>query len=135
MDARLVSYDGEKIALAFPLQGARAAVGRENDNEIQLPHAKVSKHHAVLRPSKSGWIIEDLQSTNGLLVNGEKAQRADLKHGDRVQIGPYELRYETKAPSDEWFPSYLMDLSPQIHEQTLRQTKPPNKRGQQLDGK
>jgi pSer/pThr/pTyr-binding forkhead associated (FHA) protein len=127
MNARLVSYDNGEIVLAFPLEGPQLAVGREADNEIQLPHEKVSKHHAVLRRAKDIWSIEDLKSTNGLFVNGEKTRLAELKHGDRIQIGPYELWFETKAPSDQWVPSYMMDLSPKIHERTLIQTKLPKK--------
>jgi pSer/pThr/pTyr-binding forkhead associated (FHA) protein len=127
MNARLVSYDNGEIVLAFPLEGLQLAVGREADNEIQLPHEKVSKHHAVLRRAKDTWYIEDLKSTNGVFVNAEKVHLVELKHGDRVHIGPYELRFETKAPSDEWVPSYMMDFSPKIHEQTLIQTKLPKK--------
>ena len=125
MNARLVSYEGRKIVLAFPLDGAHVTVGREDDNKIQLPHEKVSKHHAVLRPLARGWSIEDLKSTNGSFVNGQRIGRVELQAGDRVTLGPYELCYETKLPEDEWVPSYLMDLSSKIHDQTLRQTKPP----------
>ena len=127
MNARLVSYEDNAIVLAFPLAGPHAGVGREVDNEIQLPHEKVSKHHALLRPVENGWSIEDLKSTNGILVNGKPVARVELKHGDRVLIGPYELRYESKMPEDEWVPSYLMDVSPKIHEQTIVQTNPPKK--------
>lgn len=126
MEARLVSYDGSRIVLAFSLQGAKASVGRGDDNEIQLPHAKVSKRHAVLRSAGDGWVIEDLQSTNGLRVNGEVTRRAELKHGDRVQIGPYELHFEAKAPSGEWVPTYRLDFSTKIHDRTVIQSKPPN---------
>ena len=111
MNTRLVSYRSGKTDLAFPIQGSRVTVGREDDNEIQLPHEKVSKHHAALLPAEGGWAIEDLGSTNGLFVNGKQVQRAALKHGDHVKIGPFELYFETKGVSDEWVPSYLMDLS------------------------
>ena len=127
MNARLVSYDNGEIVLAFPLEGLQLAVGREADNEIQLPHEKVSKHHAALRCAKDRWSIEDLKSTNGTFVNNEKIHLAELKQGDRVKIGPYEFWFETKAPSDQWVPSYLMDLSPKIHERTLIQTRLPKK--------
>jgi len=125
MNARLVSYDNREIVLAFPLEGPQFALGREADNDIQLPHEKVSQHHAILRRAKDGWCVEDLKSTNSVSVNSEKVHLVGLRHGDRVQIGPYELRFEAKAPSDEWVPSYLMDMSPKIHERTLNQTKPP----------
>ena len=127
MNTRLVSYRGGKTDLAFPVEGSRVTIGREDDNEVQLPHEKVSKHHAVLLPAKGGWSIEDLGSTNGVFVNGKQVQRAALKHGDRVKIGPFELYFETKGVSDEWVPSYLMDLSSKIHDPTILKTKPPHK--------
>ena len=127
MNTRLVSYRGGKTDLAFNVEGSRVTVGREDDNEIQLPHAKVSKHHAALLPAEGGWSIEDLGSTNGVLVNGRQVQHAALKHGDRVSIGPYELFFETKGVADDWVPSYLMDFSSKVHDQTIPQTKPPHK--------
>jgi len=125
MNTRLASYHGGKVDLAFPIEGSRVTIGREDDNEIQLPHEKVSKHHAALLPAASGWVIEDLGSANGVWVNGKQVQRTALKHGDRVSIGPYELFFETKGLSDEWVPSYLLDLSSKVHEQTIFLTKPP----------
>ena len=127
MNTRLVSYHNGKTDLAFPVEGSRVRIGREGDNEIQLPHEKVSKHHAALVPAEGGWSIEDLGSTNGVFVNGKQVQRAALKHGDRVRIGPYELFFETKGVSEEWVPSYLMDLSTKVHDPTIQQTKPPQK--------
>ena len=78
MKTRLVSYRGAKIDLAFPVQGPRVTIGRENDNMIQLPHEKVSKHHGVILQTKEGWVIEDLQSTNGIFVNGQRTEHAKL---------------------------------------------------------
>lgn len=125
MNARLVRYEGDTITLAFPLEGERLAVGRECDNEIQLPHVKVSKHHAVLCRVKDGWSIQDCKSTNGVFVNGHSILKAELRHGDRVTIGPYELCYETKLPEDEWVPCYQLDVSTRMHDQTLVQPRPP----------
>jgi pSer/pThr/pTyr-binding forkhead associated (FHA) protein len=97
MNTRLVSYRNGKTDLAFPVEGSRVTIGREDDNEVQLPHEKVSKHHAVLLPAEGGWSIEDLGSTNGVFVNAKQVQRAALKHGDRVRIGPFELFFETNT--------------------------------------
>jgi len=125
MNTRLASYRDGEIELAFPINGAHVTIGREDDNEIQLPHEKVSKHHAALVPSEAGWCIVDLGSANGVWVNGKQVQRVVLKQGDRVSIGSYELVFETNVPAEEWVPSYLMDLSPKVHEQTIFVTKPP----------
>ena len=116
MNTRLASYVDGKTELAFPIDGARVTLGREDDNDIQLPHEKVSKHHAALLPTEGGWCIVDLKSANGVWVNGKQVQRAVLKHGDRVNVGPYALFFETNVPPEGWVPSYLMDLSPKVHE-------------------
>jgi len=128
MKTRLVSYRGGKIDLAFPIQGARVTIGREADNLVQLPHEKVSKHHAVILPARDGWEIKDLQSTNGVLVNGKQVQSAELKDGDQVKIGPFEFYFETKVPSDDWVPSHIIDLSSGVHQKTIRRAKPPEER-------
>ena len=119
MKTRLVSYRGGKIDLMFPIQGARVTIGREADNMVQLPHEKVSKHHAVILPAKDGWEIKDLQSTNGVLVNGKQVSHAQLKDGDRVKIGPFEFYFETNVPSDDWVPSHIIDMSSEVHLKTI----------------
>jgi pSer/pThr/pTyr-binding forkhead associated (FHA) protein len=93
-----------------------------------LPHEKVSKHHAVILPAKEGWEIQDLQSTNGVFVNGKRVERAELKDGDRVKIGPFEFYYETHVPSDDWVPSHIIDLSSAVHQKTMPKSKPPGEK-------
>ena len=127
MKTRLVSYSGGKIDLAFPIQDPRVTIGREADNLIQLPHEKISKHHAVIHPAGEAWVIEDLHSTNGVFVNGKRVERQQLKDGDRVKLGPYEFYFETNVPSDDWVPSHIIDMSSEIHKQTIRKPEPPEK--------
>jgi pSer/pThr/pTyr-binding forkhead associated (FHA) protein len=124
MKTRLVSYRAGKIDLAFPIQGARVTIGREADNLVQLPHEKVSKHHAVILPAKDGWEIKNLQSTNGVLVNGKQVEGAKLKDGDRVKIGPFEFYFETNVPSDDWVPSHIIDMSSEVHQKTIPKDTP-----------
>lgn len=125
MKTRLVSYRGAKIDLAFPIAEPRVTIGRENDNMIQLPHEKVSKHHGVILQTKDGWAIEDLHSTNGIFVKGKRTEHAKLKDMDTVKIGPYEFYFETNVPSDDWVPSHIIDMSAGVHDQTLPQSKLP----------
>lgn len=127
MKTRLVNYRGGKIDLAFPIQGARVTIGREADNMVQLPHEKVSKHHAVVVPAQNGWVIEDLKSTNGVIVNGKAVEWAALKDGDRVKIGPFEFYFETNVPSDDWVPSHVIDMSSGVHLKTMPKKEPEEK--------
>ena len=128
MKTRLVSYRGSQIDLAFPLQDKRVTIGREADNLVQLPHEKVSKHHCVLLQSAEGWVLEDLHSTNGVLVNGKAVARVALHDGDQVKIGPFQFFFEANVPSDDWVPSHIIDLSSQVQQQTIRKTELPEEK-------
>jgi pSer/pThr/pTyr-binding forkhead associated (FHA) protein len=127
MSIRLVSYREGQIDLAFPIATPGATIGREEDNMIQLPHEKVSKHHAAILQAREGWVIKDLHSTNGVFVNDQRVQRRQLKDGDRVKIGPYEFYFETNVPSEDWVPSHIIDLSSKVRDRTVHKTEPPKK--------
>jgi Protein of unknown function (DUF3662)/FHA domain len=70
-------------------------VGRSRDCEIVLDDVGISRQHAEIRPSGGGWTIEDLGSTNGVMVNGEEIRGARTLHpGDRVELGSTEVVFE-----------------------------------------
>jgi Protein of unknown function (DUF3662)/FHA domain len=74
---------------------AGGVVGRSRDCEIVLDDAGVSRRHAEIRPSHDGWTVEDLGSTNGVLVNGQPTRGAQsLQSGDRVELGSTEMVFE-----------------------------------------
>lgn len=126
MNTRLAVYKGTKLDLAFPITNALTTIGRDDGSSIQLPDPQVSKHHAVIHAKDDGWTIEDLDSTNGFRVNGQKVKRATLKNGDRIRIGPFDLVFESSATGD-WVPSYVIDQSSQVAHQTIMQApgRPP----------
>jgi len=70
-------------------------IGRSRDCEIVLDDAGISRRHAEIRPGPDGWTVEDLGSTNGVLVNGEAIRGAQPLHsGDRVELGSTEIVFE-----------------------------------------
>ncbi len=70
-------------------------VGRSRDCEIVLDDAGISRRHAEIRPGPEGWTVEDLGSTNGVLVNGQAIGGAQPLHpGDRVELGSTEIVFE-----------------------------------------
>ncbi len=75
------------------LRGQRATVGRLADCTIRLTDANASREHAVFVHVGDGWAIEDLDSTNGTLVNGEPVARALLRDGDVIEIGLTRLTF------------------------------------------
>ena len=119
MKTRLVNYREGEIDLMFLIDRPRVTIGRGNDNMVQLPHEKISKHHGIIIQTKEGWVIEDLQSRNGVFVNGQRTERAELKDGDCVRIGPYEFYFETNVPFENFVPSHIIEVSSKVDEQTL----------------
>jgi hypothetical protein len=72
---------------------AMNTLGRSEDNQIQISTAGVSRHHAQVVATASGFVLADLQSQNGTFVNGERVTEWALTDGDRVTIGDVELVY------------------------------------------
>jgi type II secretory pathway predicted ATPase ExeA/septal ring factor EnvC (AmiA/AmiB activator) len=71
---------------------SRIMIGRSEDSELRLNSAFVSRHHALIFCTEQGVYIENLNSFNGTLVNSEKITRHDLRVGDVVTIGDFEIR-------------------------------------------
>jgi pSer/pThr/pTyr-binding forkhead associated (FHA) protein len=103
---------GEEIALEGPARvlirtdgntdfvhvlGRRTRIGRGSDNELVLDTKHVSRYHAVLLAGPAHTSIEDLNSTNGVFVNGKRVARQVLKDGDRVTIGRTQYRYTVRG--------------------------------------
>lgn len=95
--AELLTVAGEEGSTVsegqiFELQGA-ATIGRASSSRIILDDSSVSAQHAIVRSGDSGWVIEDLGSRNGTLVNGRVVDKpAALSCGDAIQLGRVRLR-------------------------------------------
>ena len=117
---RLAVYKNKKLDLAVPITDVTTTIGRDNGNSVQLPDEKVSKFHAVIRAKDGQLTIEDLESTNGTLVNGEGIKSAQLANGDRISIGPFELIFETSV-TGAWVPAFILEESSRTACETVMQ--------------
>jgi hypothetical protein len=103
---------GEEVALEGPARvlirtdgntdfvhvlGRRTRIGRGADNELVLDTKHISRYHAVLLAGPVHTSIEDLNSTNGVFVNGKRVSRQALKDGDRVTVGRTHFRYSVRT--------------------------------------
>jgi len=94
---------GVELGRALLLPG-RFVIGRTSDNDMQVDSKYVSRHHAQLVTSQDGCVAEDLNSTNGIYLNGKRVRRHKLAPGDVIKIGIHELvfeRYEVPAPAED----------------------------------
>jgi len=72
----------------------RKVIGRTPDNDLQIDSKFISRHHCQLVTGSDGiTVIEDLNSTNGILVQGKRVRRHSLRDGDLVTIGQHEILY------------------------------------------
>ncbi|MEO8216066.1 MAG: adenylate/guanylate cyclase domain-containing protein [Acidobacteriota bacterium] len=75
-----------------------SSVGRTEGNDIVLDHASVSRRHAVFQIRGQEWWILDLQSTNGLKLNGQPTREARIYAGDKLLIGSVTLELRDAPP-------------------------------------
>ena len=85
---QLVMRSGPTPGAVFPLEGDQLTVGRDANNAVAINDAEVSRRHARLNFQGGKYVIEDLGSTNGTFVNGQRLTGPHvLKPGDVVAFG------------------------------------------------
>lgn len=73
------------------LSGDSMVVGRLSECDIHIQDANISRRHSAFEREGEGWAVQDLGSTNGTFINGERTQRSVLRNGDVVTVGVTEL--------------------------------------------
>lgn len=119
VQARIVVYLNGKQELCVPVAESGAGIGRDTGNPVQLSMPEVSKQHAFLKHTPKGWYVRDLDSRNGLLVNGSKTKESILKDGDRLTVGPYTLVFEIADAGVHYKPRIQIDVSDNAAQQTM----------------
>jgi hypothetical protein len=76
------------------VSGNRTVIGRSRDCDVVISDPNVSRRHAEVRRGEDGWWVVDLDSTNGVKVNGRRVDEAPLRPGDRIRIGVTDLTFE-----------------------------------------
>src|SRR5690606_31651756 len=63
------------------------------DNDLVVNHRSISRHHAKIVRENGRYAIVDLQSSNGVRVNGEEYSKVELRRGDLIDLGHVRLRF------------------------------------------
>jgi pSer/pThr/pTyr-binding forkhead associated (FHA) protein len=93
---RLEILNGGFEGMSYALSDQEVVIGRNPTTDITLLDEGISREHALilLDDDGSGYVIEDLQSTNGTKVNGVRVRSTPLVEGDEVQIGETLFRFD-----------------------------------------
>ena len=94
----ILSMDG-LVLKEIPLNKERLSIGRKPHNDIQIDNLAISGEHAVVVNILNDSFLEDMNSTNGTLVNGQPIKKHSLKNNDVVELGKYKLKYMTDLQS------------------------------------
>ncbi len=85
----------------FLLTKNQIQIGRTEDNDISIDHPSVSRYHARIEKKASGYRIVDLDSANGICVNGEEYVNCDLRWGDIIELGNVQIRFDIPTIDDD----------------------------------
>ncbi|MFH1874957.1 MAG: PEGA domain-containing protein [Pseudomonadota bacterium] len=98
----LLIIEGPHTGAYFPLTEEKNIIGRGAGSVAQLPDHSVSRSHAEIKKTEAGWLVQDLGSKNGTLVNGNLISEAVVVgHKDVIKTGIYYLRLITQVISHE----------------------------------
>ncbi len=87
---------------AHPLEGRGPwSVGRSEENDIVINDPNVSRRHARLVRSENGFVVEDLGSTNGTLLDGAPIERERIESGDELTFGGINARFVRRSSGEE----------------------------------
>ena len=86
------SLDGKSLG-EFALDKERITIGRRPTNDIHIDNLAVSGEHAMILTLGADSFLEDLNSTNGTMVNKKMIKKHVLQHNDVVEFGKYQLKY------------------------------------------
>jgi pSer/pThr/pTyr-binding forkhead associated (FHA) protein len=89
----LVMTEGKATGSEFVLDREAVVLGRGPGVDINFDDTSMSRAHASFELTQDGFRVRDMASTNGIFLNGTRVQSAELKHGDRLELGEHCFQY------------------------------------------
>ncbi|CAN5283876.1 hypothetical protein BH10ACI1_BH10ACI1_20500 [soil metagenome] len=90
MKPRLICLNGRDESKIYELilpEGERFSIGRSNSNDLAILETGISRHHCEIFADSDNFVLRDLQSHNGTIVNNKTVSEYVLKHGDHLRVG------------------------------------------------
>jgi len=106
MQAVLVMFRSDGERRSFSIVRDMTVIGRREDCDLRIPLGEVSRKHCRLVRDGDTLKLEDLGSSNGTFLNGQRVQEALLSPGDTIQVGPvvFAVQIDGEPPEDELRP-------------------------------
>lgn len=101
VDARLIVTSGGKAIAEIALSRPRMVLGRDAACDIALDSSYVSRYQNLFMETADGWMLFDLNSTNGCFVNGRRVREHRLRDGDLIAVGQHQLRFTSPSATKE----------------------------------
>lgn len=93
---------GERVIHRYFFDKDTLSVGRARENDIVIENLSVSRNHVRIKRQDNQYILTDLNSANGTLVNGVRVTKTELFHNDQVTVGKHTLVFlQAEEPSPE----------------------------------
>ena len=92
----LVAVNSQLAGTVYPISGETMILGRTGENDLVVEHHSISRNHAKLVVKDGKVTMVDLESKNGIRVNGEFWEESVLKSGDIVELGKVQFRFVEK---------------------------------------
>ena len=109
----LVMVEGNYIGETYPLSKSVVIIGRGNKADLVVSDSSVSRTHAKIERMGDKYVICDLGSTNGTLLNGEKVaeKEKDLKDGDKIELGRIVMKFGFQDSLDKDYHEKLRNMA------------------------
>lgn len=120
---RLVVLNTEFAGREFPCTRSELKIGRTDDNDVALDHRSLSRTHCkIVREATGEWRVIDMQSANGLMVNGEPYAQVTLRPGDVIELGHVKLKFVSAGEQVDILPSASSSTTADVDEAVKSKT-------------
>ncbi|HEY7162064.1 MAG TPA: sigma 54-interacting transcriptional regulator [Acidobacteriota bacterium] len=96
----LIAILGPLKGMQIPIDDDEITIGRDHNNQLPIPDLLLSRRHCLIKKKGNDYVIQDLNSRNGVFVNSIPVGERTLQHGDQIEIG--NSLFVFTAQDEEW---------------------------------
>jgi pSer/pThr/pTyr-binding forkhead associated (FHA) protein/tetratricopeptide (TPR) repeat protein len=112
--AKLIIPPGKANVTEIEMIRDEITIGRKRECDVVLSDKRASKKHLVIKKAGAQFILKDLGSTTGTLLNGERVTESEVAHGDRIQVGEVEMVFEAISSEYSERQADFLSVEPEV---------------------